>query len=170
MDSGVQENNTTFPTDAKLCKKVIDEYNCIAKDAGIKLMRSYARESKRLLRDGYNGKHPSRAKRAKKKARKRRKTIANAPTRDRERKKSTGLKAACRDRLELYQRAVNQQPKGKDKVYSLHKPFTRCISKGKAHKPYEFGNKVEIIVTGNKGRKIITAVKAFVETPYDGPR
>jgi IS5 family transposase len=63
---------------------------------------------------------------------------------------------------------VNQQPHDKDKVYSLHKPFTRCISKGKTHKQYEFGNKVGIIVTGNKGRKIITAVKSFIENLYDG--
>jgi IS5 family transposase len=79
-----------------------------------------------------------------------------------------GQEAACRDKLELYQRAANQQPKDHDKVYSLHKPFTRCISKGKAHKPYEFGNKVGIIVTGNKGRKTITEVKAFAGNPYDG--
>ena len=29
-DTTVQENNTTFPTDAKLCKKVIDKCNTIA--------------------------------------------------------------------------------------------------------------------------------------------
>ena len=53
-------------------------------------------------------------------------------------------------------------------MYSLHKPFTKCIAKGKAHKPYEFGNKVGLITTGSKGRKIITAIKAFVENPFDG--
>jgi IS5 family transposase len=71
-------------------------------------------------------------------------------------------------KLELYGRVVNQGRHDKNKVYSLHKPFTQCISKGKAHKPYEFGNKVGIIVTGNKGRKIITAVQAFINNPYDG--
>jgi len=34
--------------------------------------------------------------------------------------------------------------------------------------PYEFGNKVGIIVPGNKGWKIITAIKAFLDNPYDG--
>jgi len=29
-DTTVQENSTTFPTDAKLCKKVIDKCNSIA--------------------------------------------------------------------------------------------------------------------------------------------
>jgi len=166
-DTTVQENNTTYPTDAKLCRKVIDGCNGIAEEEGIKLRRSYRRESKQLLRDSYNGKHPSRKKRAKK-ARKRLKTIANAQIRDLQRKMNSEQTAAYQDRLELYRRVVKQQPQDKDKVYSLHKPFTRCISKGKAHKQYEFGNKVGIIVTGNKGRKIITAVKAFIDNPYDG--
>jgi IS5 family transposase len=166
-DTTVQENNTAYPTDAKLCKKVINGCNRIAKESGVKLRRSYVRESKQLLRDSYNGKHPRRAKLAKK-ARKRLKTIANIQIRDLKRKMSAAQEAEYRQTLELYQRAANQKPQDHDKVYSLHKPFTQCISKGKAHKQYEFGNKVGIIVTGNKGRKIITAVKAFIENPYDG--
>ena len=63
---------------------------------------------------------------------------------------------------------MNQQKNDKDKIYSLHKPFTRCIAKGKAHKQYEFGNKVGMITTGRKGRKIITAIKAFWGNPYEG--
>ena len=42
------------------------------------------------------------------------------------------------------------------------------MAKGKAHEQYEFGNKVGIITTGRKGRKIITAVKAFSDSPCDG--
>ena len=36
------------------------------------------------------------------------------------------------------------------KIYSLHEPEGQCISKGKEHKKYEFGNKVSIIrsITG----------------------
>jgi IS5 family transposase len=166
-DTTVQENNTTYPTDSKLCKKVIDGCNRIAAEAGIKLRRSYRFESKQLLRDSYNGKHPRRAKLAKK-ARKRLKTIANVQIRDLQRKMSPEQELLYHDKLELYQRAANQKPHDRDKIYSLHKPFTRCISKGKAHKQYEFGNKVGIIVTGNTGRKIITAVKAFIDNPYDG--
>jgi IS5 family transposase len=166
-DTTVQENNTTFPTDAKQCKKVIDGCNKIAKAEGIQLRRSYSRESKQLLRDSYNGKHPQRAKKAKK-ARKRLQTIANAQIRDIKRKLGTKCKEKHTKRLELYNRVVNQGKHDNDKIYSLHKPFTQCISKGKAHKQYEFGNKVGIITTGNKGRKIITAVKAFLDNPYDG--
>ncbi|MDR0729952.1 MAG: transposase [Prevotellaceae bacterium] len=47
-------------------------------------------------------------------------------------------------------------------------PFTRCIAKGKPHQPYEFGNKVGLITTGRAGKKIITAVQAFLDNPYDG--
>ena len=56
----------------------------------------------------------------------------------------------------------------KDKIYSLHKPFTKCIAKGKAHKQYEFGNKVGMITGGRKGRKIILSIKGFMENLFDG--
>ena len=166
-DTTVQENNTTFPTDAKMCKKVIDKCNDIAETSGIPLRRSYSRESKQLLREAYNSKHPKRAKRARR-AKKRLKTIANAQLRDLERKMTPQQQAAFHGKIELYKRAVNQQKDDKDKVYSLHKPFTKCIAKGKAHKQYEFGNKVGIITTGDRGRKIITAVSAFLGNPFDG--
>jgi IS5 family transposase len=166
-DTTVQENNTTYPTDAKQCKKVIDGCNRIAEAEGIKLRRSYTRESKQLLRDSYNGKHPKRAQKARK-ARKRITTIANALIREIKRKLGEKQQEEYAKRLELYSKVVNQKIDDKDKIYSLHKPFTQCISKGKAHKQYEFGNKVGIIVTGNKGHKIITAVKAFKDNPYDG--
>ena len=70
--------------------------------------------------------------------------------------------------LAIFKRAVNQQKNDKNKVYSLHKPFTDCISKGKAHKQYEFGNKAGLIATGRKGRKIIMAAQAFLNNPFDG--
>ena len=73
-----------------------------------------------------------------------------------------------RESMELYTKAVTQKRNDTDKVYSLHKPFTRCIAKGKAHKQYEFGNKVGLVTTSNKGKKIILGIKAFLQTPYDG--
>lgn len=166
-DTTVQENNTTFPTDAKLCKKVIDKCNAIAGKEGISQRRSYRRESKQLVRDTYNGKHPKRKKRADK-AKRRLKTIANIQLRELERKMTEAQKKQYEQTLSICNRAVNQQKNDKDKIYSLHKPFTRCIAKGKAHKQYEFGNKVGMITTGRKGRKIITAIKAFLGNPYDG--
>ena len=166
-DTTVQENNTTFPTDAKLCKKVIDKCNKIADNLGIKLRQKHIRESKQLLRATYNGQHPKRAKQAKK-AKKRLKTIANKQLRELDRKMTGSQKACYQKDMELFNHAVNQQKKDKNKVYSFHKPFTKCIAKGKPHKQYEYGNKVGLITGGKKGRKIILAIRAFVENPYDG--
>jgi len=166
-DTTVQENNTTFPTDAKLCKKVIDKCNLIADRENIIQRQRFTRESKQLVRDTYNGAHPKRSKQAKK-AKKRLKTIANKMLRELDRKMTEPQKTRYKNDMELYKRAVNQQKNDKDKIYSLHKPFTKCISKGKAHKQYEFGNKVGLITGGKKGRKIILAVKAFLENPFDG--
>lgn len=166
-DTTVQENNTTFPTDAKLCKKVIDYCNKVATRENLPQRQRYTKTSKQLLRDTYNGKHPKRAKKAKK-ARAKLKTIALRLIRELERNFTGHQREKYKADLALYTKAVTQQKNDKDKVYSIHKPFTKCIAKGKAHKPYEFGNKVGLITTSNKSKKIITAVKAFLHTPYDG--
>jgi IS5 family transposase len=178
-DTTVQENFTTFPTEAKLCKKVIDKCNKIANKEGIKQRQKFIKESKQLVRATCNGKHPKRAKAARK-AKKRLQTIANHQLRDLSRKMNASQNRAYEKELELYTRAVNQEKTDKNKVYSLHKPFTLCIAKGKAHKQYEFGNKIGLISTGQfavknrKGKKvkkdsrIIVAVKGFLENLYDG--
>jgi IS5 family transposase len=166
-DTTVQENNTTFPTDAKLCKKVIDNCNKIAEKEGINQRQKHKKESKQLVRDTYNGKHPKRSKKAKK-AKKRLKTIANKQLRELDRKMTEEQKNHYQNDLNLYKRAVNQQKNDTDKIYSLHKPFTKCIAKGKAHKPYEFGNKVGVITGGSKGKKIVLAIDGFIENIFDG--
>ena len=45
------------------------------------------------------------------------------------------------------------------------KPFTACIAKGKAHKQYEFGNKVGLTTTFKT--LIITVIKSFEGNPHD---
>ena len=54
-DTTVQENDTTFPTDAKLYKKVIDTCNRIVTTHNLPQRQSYVRVSKQYLRDS----HPS---------------------------------------------------------------------------------------------------------------
>ncbi|VVM17767.1 ISPg7, transposase [uncultured Gammaproteobacteria bacterium] len=49
-----------------------------------------------------------------------------------------------------------QQPKDKNKIYSLHEPDVYVIAKGKDHKQYEYGNKVSIVST-----KTITLLLAW---------
>lgn len=175
-DTTVQENNTTFPTDAKMCKKVIDKCNQIAEKEHITQRRRFTRESKQLLRDTYNGKHPKRAKQARK-AKKRLKTIANSLLRELDKKMNDLQKSFYRKDMELYHRAVNQQKTDKNKVYSLHKPHTQCIAKGKPHKQYEFGNKVGLILSGDKKQRrkgerkeprIVLAITGFMGNPFDG--
>lgn len=166
-DTTVQENNTTFPTDAKLCKKVIDYCNKIADKENLPQRQRYTKVSKQLLRDTYNGKHPKRARKAKK-AKAKLQTIAMRLVRELERNFSESQKEKYREKMIIYTKAATQKRTDKDKIYSIHKPFTQCIAKGKAHKQYEFGNKVGLITTSNKGKKIITAIKAFLHTPYDG--
>jgi len=126
-DTTVQENNTTFPTDAKLCKKVIDKCNKIAEKEGIKQRQRYTRESKQLVRDTYNGKHPKRAKKARK-AKKRLRTIANTQLRELGHKMNQEQKKRYEKELELYMHAVNQQKKRQGKslqppqiVHTMHR-------------------------------------------------
>jgi IS5 family transposase len=63
-------------------------------------------------------------------------------------------------------RIWRQQLEDRNKVYSMHAPEVECISKGKAHKKYEFGCKVSV-VTKSKNSWIV-GVDAVHGNPYDG--
>jgi IS5 family transposase len=163
-DTTVAENNTTFPTDAKLAKKIIDKCNSIAQREGINQRQRYTKVSKQLVRDTHNSSHPKRRKKAKKSGRKL-KTIAARLLRELERKLPAPLVNKYQQELDLYYGVLAQRRSDKDKIYSLHKPFTACIAKGKAHKQYEFGNKIGLITTSKT--LIITAIMSFERNPHD---
>jgi transposase, IS5 family len=163
-DTTVSENNITFPTDAKLAKKIIDKCNDIAKKEGLKQRQTYVRTSKQLLRETHNRKHPKRLKKAKK-ADTKLKTIAGRLLRELERELPEHALQTYRKELELYYRILNQKRTDKNKIYSIYKPFTSCIAKGKAHKQYEFGTKVGLTTTFKT--LIITAIKSFEGNPHD---
>ena len=59
-----------------------------------------------------------------------------------------------------------QNREDKNKIYSCHEPQVSCIAKGKAHKPYEFGCKVGIVLTERKG--IVLSMTTHSGNPYDG--
>lgn len=84
-----------------------------------------------------------------KRANRRIKTIAGRLVRELER----NLPAETRHAgdLALYKRVLAQQRTDRDKIYSLplHEPATCCISKGKEHKKYEFGNKASFVKTNS---------------------
>ncbi|VAW13738.1 Transposase, IS4 family, partial [hydrothermal vent metagenome] len=70
-----------------------------------------------------------------------------------------------KEQLSLYYQILNQKRTDKNKIYSIHKPFTACIAKGKAHKQYEFGSKIGLTTTAKT--LIITAIKSFDGNPHD---
>ncbi|MCY4253138.1 MAG: hypothetical protein OXC64_00190 [Flavobacteriaceae bacterium] len=161
----MQGNHETFPTDAQWNQKVIDQCNKIAKKEKIKQRQTYAKASKELVRQILNGKHPRRAQKAKK-ATSKLKTLAGRPVRELGRKRAPQQKSQYQKELTLYQKVIHQQRFDQNKVVAIHKPFTACIAKGKAHRMYEFGNQVGLIATGGP-TMIITAIRAFEGNPHD---
>ncbi len=65
--------------------------------------------------------------------------------------------------LELFYIVLNQKKNDKDKIYSLQKPFTSCIAK--AHKQYEFGNKIGLIL--NPKELVILGIRDFLVNLHD---
>ena len=164
IDSTVQEKNITFPTDAKLYRKIIERVLKVSEREHIELRRTYTREVKALKLKVRFMNHPTRMKEGRK-AVKRMRTIARAMVNDIARKMDAfQLKQYGKD-LELYLRVINQERSDKNKVYSLHEPEVQCISKGKEHKKYEFGNKSAIAKTRSG---LIVSALAFKGNPYDG--
>ena len=142
IDSTVQEKNITYPTDAKLHKKIIKNVLKIVHDKCLPLRQSYTRTLKGLYRSQRFRNHPKNRKKALKADRQLR-TIAGRLVRELER--NLEGKKGYEKMFELYYRVLSQNRKSKNKVYSLHEPDVVCLSKGKEHKQYEFGNKVSIL-------------------------
>jgi IS5 family transposase len=157
-------SHTTFPTDAKLAKRIIDKCNAIAQKLGLVQRQTYRRVSKQLVRDTYNAKHPKRRKKALKAMRKL-KTLAGRQLRELRTKLGKSVNELLEKELSLYERVLAQTRAAGNKIYSLHKPFTACIAKGKANKQYEFGNKVGLII--NSKTLVVTAIDTFEGNPHD---
>ena len=165
IDTTVQEKNITFPTDAKLYRKIIVHCLKLARAHNIKLRRSYAKEIKqRKLECRFAG-HPGNRAKARK-AVKRLKTIAGRLVRELERKLPVDVLEALAKKFALFHRGLEQKRGDKHKLYSLHEPHVYCMSKGKEHKRYEFGTKVSITTT--RDSKIIVGAMAFDSNRYDG--
>ena len=162
IDTTAQEKNITYPTDAKLQKKIIDKCVKKAKEDGIKLRRTYTRTTKQLVRDAYNGNHPKRRKKSNA-AKRKIKTIAGRLVRELERKLTDDSFEA---ELEIFNKVLSQEKNSKHKIYSLHEPEVYCMSKGKAHKKYEFGCKGSIVLGQKSG--IILGAMTFKTNVYDG--
>ena len=74
--------------------------------------------------------------------------------------------AVFADELAMAKRLLKQKKTDRNKLYSLHAPEVECISKGKAHKRYEFGVKASIATT-NKSNFVVGGL-ALPGNPFDG--
>ena len=165
IDTTVQEKNITYPTDVKLQKKIIEKCRKIAKEEGIQLRQTYKRELKQLMIDQRFHHHPKRKKKARAAAR-RIKVIAGKIYRDLYRKLGDSQNEHYSKLFTIFDKVLEQEKDGKDKIYSIHQPHVKCIAKGKEAKKYEFGNKSSIVRTKTSG--IIVGAMAFSENIYDG--
>lgn len=167
IDTTVQEKNIQFPTDSRLYLKGIKMLNKLAKKYGIKPKQSYKFLGPKLALQQSRYAHARQMKRAKK-CTKKLKTAFGRLLRDMQRKfNRSELKDSRTNKIfELCRRIYNQKKNDKNKIYSLHAPEVKCISKGKAHKKYEFGNKVSIATTVNKN--LIVGAKSFADNIFDG--
>ena len=164
VDTTVQEKHVRFPTDSRLYNRARERLVKLAKKYGIKLRQGYSRIGKKLILKQSRYSHAKQYKRARKCTKKLR-TILGRVIRDVERK-AKNVGEDLTKTLETAKQIQLQERKSKNKVYSVHAPEVKCISKGKAHKRYEFGCKVSVAAT-SKGGWFVGA-QALPRNPYDG--
>jgi IS5 family transposase len=164
VDTTVQEKDIRFPTDARLYDRARERLVKAAKDRSIPLRQNYNRKSKHLLCQQSRYAHARQMKRAQGCTRKL-KTCLGRVIRDIERK-HPHPDEYLRSLLDTAKRIVSQKRQDKNKVYSVHEPSVECISKGKAHKRYEFGCKVSVAATSRGGWFV--GAMAIHGNPYDG--
>lgn len=161
-DTTVQEKNITFPTDSKLHRKIIKKTLKIVTDQQLPIRQRYTFTLKKLGVDQRFRNHPKNKSKARK-ADKKVKIIAGRLVRELERNLSP--ESIHHKTIALFKQILAQTRSSKHKIYSVHEPDTLCISKGKEHKKYEFGNKVSIVQTQNTG--VIVGAMSF-RNEYDG--
>jgi len=164
VDTTVQEKEICFPTDARLYDRARQRLVNFSKERRIKLRQNYNRKSKQMLYWQSRYSHARQMKRAKACTRKLRNYLGRV-LRDIERN-CPDPDDQLQSLMDIGTRIYHQQRKDKNKVYSVHAPEVECISKGKAHKRYEFGCKVSVAAT-SKGGWFVGA-KAYHGNPYDG--
>ena len=164
IDTTVQEKEIRFPTDARLYDRARQRLVDHAKERRIKIRQNYNRKSKEMLCRQSRYSHAKQMKRAKKCTRKL-KTYLGRVIRDIERN-CPRPDPELQSLLDVGTRILEQQKHDKNKIYSVHEPHVECISKGKAHKRYEFGCKVSVAATSRGGWFV--GARALHGNPYDG--
>ena len=164
VDTTVQEKNITHPTDSKLLYRAIQKLVVAARSRKLSLRQSYLRVGKLMAVKASRYAHARQYQRMRRCLRKLR-TYVGRLIRDIGRK-ADPVDPSLATLLARADRVRQQQPHDTRKLYSLHEPEVQCISKGKAHKRYEFGQKVAVGST-NRGNWMVAA-QMLPDNPYDG--
>ena len=173
VDTTVQPKAIAHPTDSRLLEVARTKLVQAAKDAGVALKQTFAKEGKELRFKAGRYAHAKQTRRLKTTL-KRQRIILGRLQRDIERKAKV-MSLAVRDALDhamhkasrlIEQSQQRKTVKGNPKLYAWHAPEVECINKGKARQPYEFGVKVSVATTFNGN--LIVGARAFHGNPYDG--
>jgi transposase, IS5 family len=164
VDTTVQTKAVRYPTDARLYHRCRERLVKAARREGLVIKQSYRHVGKRLLLASSRYAHARQMKRARACTRKLRTQLGRV-VREIERQVTEPSEKLAK-LLATAHRIHAQQRHDKNKVYSVHEPEVECIAKGKAGKPYEFGNKVSVAVTSRGGW--LVGAKSFTGNPYDG--
>ena len=167
VDTTVQEKAVAFPTDSKLLNRSRIRLVKLCHKHDVRLRQSYARKGPQALLKTSRYGHARQLRRMRSQVKKL-KTYLGRVVRDIERKivGDDELQAVFAAELALAKRLLSQQKADRNKLYSLHAPEVECISKGKAHKRYEFGVKASIATT-NKSNFVVGGM-ALPGNPFDG--
>ena len=167
VDTTVQEKAVSFPTDSKLLNRSRVRLVKLCHKHDVRLRQSYARKGPEALLMVNRYAHARQMRRMRRQVRKLR-TYLGRVVRDIERKTvdSGDLQTIFADELAMAKRLLNQKKTDRKKLYSLHAPEVECISKGKAHKRYEFGVKASVATT-NKSNFVVGGM-ALPGNPFDG--
>ena len=168
IDTTVMEKAVAFPTDSRLLERGRQHLVKLAGALGITLRQNYNREAPRLATQVGRYAHAKQFRRMKASLKSLR-TLVGRVWRDIERKLDRQDEVQCAKAASILarvKRLLEQKPKDKNKLYSLHAPEVECISKGKAHQPYEFGVKVTVATTHKEG--LVVGMRSLPGNPYDG--
>lgn len=169
VDTTVMEKNISHPTDARLYERARVRLVKLAQKAGLRLRQNYNRLAPRLAVKVGRFAHARKFK-SMNKALRTLKGYAGRVKRDVERQleglSDADIKARIADEIALVGRLLAQKQGDKGKLYSLHEPGVDCISKGKAHKRYEFGCKVSVATSLGEG--FVCGMRSLPGNPYDG--
>ena len=163
----VQEKAVSFPTDGRLLNRSRERLVRLSQRQGLPLRQSYARKGPEVLRKSSQYARARQMKRARGQVRKLR-TYLGRVIRDIERRleERLDLRDFFKRELAVAKQVYSQRRTDKDKTYSVHAPEVECISKGKAHKRYEFGVKASVATT-NRSNFVVGGL-ALPGRPYDG--